>query len=139
MNGNRSQFMEQFAHQMERAVRVWHYACFRGTTLVAWKSASFIWEMSDGVVQHVEINLMWTMIAVVRLSEFTHVRNQTKHHFIQILFASPLPVNNEENVKSESVSTRSDSRNRIMQTYSHPPDQSPSFIECQIANVGQEI
>jgi hypothetical protein len=47
---------EKLAQKIERVVQAWHRACFIGTVLAVWRSASFVHEWNDGALQKIRIN-----------------------------------------------------------------------------------
>jgi hypothetical protein len=55
-NSTRSQFGEKLTRKIERPVKAWHHASFPGTIPAAWRSAGFIVEMREGVIQGIRIN-----------------------------------------------------------------------------------
>jgi hypothetical protein len=51
-----SSLNEKLTQKIERIVRTWHRALFIGTVMAAWRSASFLCEWDDGIIQRIRVN-----------------------------------------------------------------------------------
>jgi hypothetical protein len=54
--GRQSPFADKLTRKIERVLRAWHRACFRGTWLAASVCAGFVHEVTDGLITGIRMN-----------------------------------------------------------------------------------